>query len=1242
MSYGTPLEGETGVTLSIANGESTFTVSGVLLNAGDPILPLDFLAADNRTVYIKTIDTDGLGGTIYGTWQGADLVDSEAWMIVRSAPPRLDALEAAVTTRDANERIKLWGDRAPPYKIKDILAAPPGSPAEGDRYIVDASPSGAWVGHDNDIATWSSGEWNYTDPVYLDTANIGGDQEQVFFWNDIIWKQLGDQGPGYFSTSSTNTVPLADTGSIVLSVQPGLAYAPGVRIRASDQANPLTKYMEGVVTAYSGTSLTFTADRKLGAGTPASWYVNLAGDVGGTGPPGTTGPAGPGYKGTSTTNLSVTAASKAFTTQAGLGWSAGQRARATSAADATKWMEGVVTAYAGTTLTVLMDLLGPGAGGSAADWNINLTGEPGDTGDPGADSTVPGPTGSPGISPAPNYTFSTTITDADPGDGKLRFNHATFASITSLFIDNKEKGGTDITPFLDTLDDSTSATRGYLYLVNVADATIFAIFRVTGSVVDGGGYRKLTVVPLAGAVPANNAVIAVNFQRTGDAGSGFGDILAANDATDFSHPYKVLYNIQQRGANVTAAASINLTDTDGWVHYVDGNTNIGAITLPDGKRKRLIFNGTPTLIPSASFILNGNGANVVIAAGDILDVTGLESGKVKGEVTRMNGRSVVSDDISSLIRTKLTGNRNYYVRTVPAAVTLTLASPGTVNWTGHPLVANSPVLLTILKNRRTFTVTIASPGVFTAAAHGFIAGQPLKFYTSGALPTGLTQGTTYYVLAAGLTTDTFQVGATAGGAAINTTGSQSGTHYLDEVGTLPTGLVEGTVYFVVGSSITANSFQVSATAGGAAINFTGSQEGKIKAQTGNDNNIGLLQTPTGAFLTLQAAVNAVAALDVSIYDVQINVADGKYIENLILKNFLGAGLATIYGSSSAIHDSASGNTVFVSGIISRWKFDGGLSARSVGASYIYAEKNSFITWGNLTWGATTSVHVLIADGSTGYNDGSDMIDGNFGYHEYASYSGQIIHNGGITTTIIGNPTITQLYATAPTAGFIRAWNTIVGNATGGKKFFIDGGSIIDTAGTLNFFPGTAPGTIGNGGGAYLGTATVGFVPQKRILTLAADQTGTNVNTAQPWFPGGGATGITLPVGSYRFRGYLALTRSAGAVSHTIGLLFAGTVTLSSIEYVASSTVTDALATPSRTRVKVATNTAVTAANASATESNIIEIAGIVRVSAVGTFIPQFIYSAAPGGAPTVGKNIFFEIFPFDPASASTLSVGDWS
>jgi hypothetical protein len=74
----------------------------------------------------------------------------------------------------------------------------------------------------------------------------------------------------------------------------------------------------------------------------------------------------------------------------------------------------------------------------------------------------------------------------------------------------------------------------------------------------------------------------------------------------------------------------------------------------------------------------------------------------------------------------------------------------------------------------TVTMTIASPCVVSWTAHGLAANTPILFTTTGALPTGLVAGTVYYVLSP--TANNFNVSAAPGGAAINTSGTQSGTH----------------------------------------------------------------------------------------------------------------------------------------------------------------------------------------------------------------------------------------------------------------------------------------------------------------------------------------------------------------------------------------------------------------------------------------------------------------------------------
>ena len=77
-----------------------------------------------------------------------------------------------------------------------------------------------------------------------------------------------------------------------------------------------------------------------------------------------------------------------------------------------------------------------------------------------------------------------------------------------------------------------------------------------------------------------------------------------------------------------------------------------------------------------------------------------------------------------------------------------------------------------------FTVTIATPAVVSSTI-SLTNNSPVILTNTGypsALPTGLTAGVTYYVInSSGLT---FNLAATAGGAAINTSGTQSGTHYI--------------------------------------------------------------------------------------------------------------------------------------------------------------------------------------------------------------------------------------------------------------------------------------------------------------------------------------------------------------------------------------------------------------------------------------------------------------------------------
>lgn len=78
----------------------------------------------------------------------------------------------------------------------------------------------------------------------------------------------------------------------------------------------------------------------------------------------------------------------------------------------------------------------------------------------------------------------------------------------------------------------------------------------------------------------------------------------------------------------------------------------------------------------------------------------------------------------------------------------------------------------------TVTVTIATPGVMTWTAHGFASGMRIQLATTGALPTGLTAATTYWVTV--IDANTFNLSTSLANAQaatfVATSGSQSGVH----------------------------------------------------------------------------------------------------------------------------------------------------------------------------------------------------------------------------------------------------------------------------------------------------------------------------------------------------------------------------------------------------------------------------------------------------------------------------------
>lgn len=179
------------------------------------------------------------------------------------------------------------------------------------------------------------------------------------------------------------------------------------------------------------------------------------------------------------------------------------------------------------------------------------------------------------------------------------------------------------------------------------------------------------------------------------------------------------------------------------------------------------------------------GGPITIPAQDTDFTEALFAGQTYAEVGEVENLGSLGDTSAQIVFSSVNANRDRTLKGTRNAGTMEVvcgvdyADPGQLaliaaertNFSyAFKVVANDappPKLATV-------TISIAAPGVVTWAAHGLVANTPVVFTTTGALPTGLTAGTTYYVSATGLTSGAFSVAATAGGSAITTTGTQSG------------------------------------------------------------------------------------------------------------------------------------------------------------------------------------------------------------------------------------------------------------------------------------------------------------------------------------------------------------------------------------------------------------------------------------------------------------------------------------
>lgn len=158
-------------------------------------------------------------------------------MTLKAGPNMNELVDGALGEAHYPQLLHLWRAFdcfAQGVALSATTAAPPASPVDGNVYIVPPAATGAWAGHDNQVARWSAGRqdggpdgWEYWTPhtgwrmhVLDDTAG-GSTTGNVFIFRNTAWVvQLSGGGgssliPPNTQTTTPYTLVLADAGATV-------------------------------------------------------------------------------------------------------------------------------------------------------------------------------------------------------------------------------------------------------------------------------------------------------------------------------------------------------------------------------------------------------------------------------------------------------------------------------------------------------------------------------------------------------------------------------------------------------------------------------------------------------------------------------------------------------------------------------------------------------------------------------------------------------------------------------------------------------------------------------------------------------------------------------------------------------------------------------------------------------------------------------------------------------------------
>lgn len=235
---------------------------------------------------------------------------------------------------------------------------------------------------------------------------------------------------------------------------------------------------------------------------------------------------------------------------------------------------------------------------------------------------------------------------------------------------------------------------------------------------------------------------------------------------------------------------------------------------------------------------------------------------------------------------------------------------------------------------------------------------------------------------------------------------------------------------------------------------------------GSDSNTGTSNTSGGAFLTVQKALDVVAALDISTYDVTIQIASGTYAANPSVKApWVGAGNVILSGDvttpSNVVLNGGSDKSIYVTGTGSRLKLQGLKLTGSYGA---YVDYGANIRISGKMEFANSVYHVVATSGGIYTNNPNTELVSAGGTAHYYAASGGVIEVFNVAWTLSNTPAFTDAFASCQGGQINEVNGTSSGTSGTAKRYNATLNGVINVnGGGSSIFPGSATGTTFSGG-----------------------------------------------------------------------------------------------------------------------------------------------------------------------------------